>query len=490
MDRSYASGAAGSAPAAPASPSIGYPTAGNPGTGTPATKPGPYWYHQITEELLAIISAAGITPAQGTLTQLASAIQSGKLFSSAAGGTPDALTASFVPTVSSLINGMSLYVRAGSANVTTTPTFTPASGTIAAKTIVKGAGGTLSAGDIAGGGHWIELQYDQVLDKWVLLNPATGIMGSSSGTISVSFRNRIINGDMRIDQRNAGVPQTFTAAAAVAYCVDRFYASCSGANVVGQRVAGSGSDQYLYQFTGAVSVTSILFGQRIEATNIYDLANTTCSFSVELSNSALTSVVWTAYYPTSSDNYTSKTQIATGSFSVNSTLAKYAAQISLPSGAQNGLCIELSVAGQTSGTWKIGQFQFESGSNPSAFERRHVWYELGQCQRYYEKSYEAGVTPGSATRVGIVNIGALFNASAQYLGAEFKVPKRIAPSTMSYWDGGGNPNKACYNSGGTWYDNGIVVAAYNTSTRNFYVSCSGQSGYAQNFLHFNADAEL
>ncbi len=189
MDRSYASGAAGSAPAAPASPSIGYPTAGNPGTGTPATKPGPYWYHQITEELLAIISAAGITPAQGTLTQLASAIQSGKLFSSAAGGTADALTASFVPNVSSLINGMSLYVRAGSANVTTTPTFTPASGTIAAKTIVKGAGAALAPGDIAGGGHWIELQYDLTFDKWVLLNPATGVSSASVASIQGAFKN-------------------------------------------------------------------------------------------------------------------------------------------------------------------------------------------------------------------------------------------------------------------------------------------------------------
>lgn len=179
MDRAFASGASGSAPSAPASPSIGYPTAGNPGAGTPATKPGPYWYHMITEELLEIITAAGITPAQGTLTQLASAIQSGKLFSSAAGGTADALTASFVPAVATLINGMSLYVRAGSANATTTPTFTPNSGTIAAKTIVKGAGAALAAGDIAGGGHWIEVQYDLTLDKWVLLNPATGVSAPS-----------------------------------------------------------------------------------------------------------------------------------------------------------------------------------------------------------------------------------------------------------------------------------------------------------------------
>lgn len=176
MDRAFSSGSAGTPPDAPASPSIGYPTAGNPSTATAATKPGAYWYHMVTEELLAIIIAAGITPAQGTLTQLASAIQSGKLFSSVAGGTADALTAGFVPAVASLINGMSLYVRAGSVNATTTPTFTPASGTVAAKTIVKGNGLALAVGDIAGGGHWLLLQYDLALDKWVLLNPAMGVI--------------------------------------------------------------------------------------------------------------------------------------------------------------------------------------------------------------------------------------------------------------------------------------------------------------------------
>lgn len=74
MDRIYASGAAGSAPSVPASPSSGYPTAGNPGTGTPATKPGPYWYHMVMEELMAIITAAGITPAPGTLNQVKQAL--------------------------------------------------------------------------------------------------------------------------------------------------------------------------------------------------------------------------------------------------------------------------------------------------------------------------------------------------------------------------------------------------------------------------------
>jgi len=80
MDRAFSSGASGSAPTAPASPSVGYPTAGNPSTGTPATKPGPYWYHMITEELMAIIGAAGITPTQGSLTQLLTAFRSVGVF--------------------------------------------------------------------------------------------------------------------------------------------------------------------------------------------------------------------------------------------------------------------------------------------------------------------------------------------------------------------------------------------------------------------------
>lgn len=100
MDRTYLSGAAGSPPAVPGAPSSGYPTAGNPSTGTAATKPGPYWYHMIMEELLAVISAAGITPNQGTLTQLRDALRSAGLFQTPAqfDNTTKAATTAFVKT--------------------------------------------------------------------------------------------------------------------------------------------------------------------------------------------------------------------------------------------------------------------------------------------------------------------------------------------------------------------------------------------------------
>lgn len=88
-----------------------------------------------------------------------------------AAGTADALTAAFTPAPHAWPDGVPFFVRAASANATTTPTFTPNSGTLTAKTIVKGANVALAAGDIAGAGQWLILQYDATLDKVVLLNP-------------------------------------------------------------------------------------------------------------------------------------------------------------------------------------------------------------------------------------------------------------------------------------------------------------------------------
>lgn len=93
------------------------------------------------------------------------------------GGAADALTASFTPAVTALVNGATLHVRGISANATATPTL--AVNGLAAKTIVKGNNLPLVAGDIAGAGHWLELQYDILLDAFVLQNPAFGISGLS-----------------------------------------------------------------------------------------------------------------------------------------------------------------------------------------------------------------------------------------------------------------------------------------------------------------------
>ena len=137
------------------------------------------------------------------------AIQSNLASSCIAAGTADALTGAFKPTITALpaagAGVLTLSVRAATANATTTPTF-KADGT-PAKTIVKGANTALVPGDIAGTGHWLELQYDATLDKWVLLNPATGVSSSSF------FARSYLAG---LTLSTAGSSSTFSVAAGIA----------------------------------------------------------------------------------------------------------------------------------------------------------------------------------------------------------------------------------------------------------------------------------
>ena len=246
---------------------------------------------------------------------------------------------------------------------------------------------------------------------------------SLNGGPLAGMRNRIINGAMAIDQRNVGASQTFTSAAALAYSVDRWYGYCTGANVTGQRVQGATVGQFRYRFTGAASVTAIGFGQRIEQLNSADFASTTATLSVDLANSLLTTVTWTAFYATTADTFgtlasPTRTQIATGTFTVNSTVTRYSTNISIPAAATTGIEIVFTVGAQTSGTWTIGDVQLEPGTVATPFERRSYGQELVLCQRYYEQVnafWLGDVTNG-------ITYGTMFT---------FAVQKRTTPNLAS-----------------------------------------------------------
>jgi len=74
MDRVYKSGAVAGAPAAAENASGPYPTAGVPGVTAP-TKPGPFWFHMIVEELLALVADANIAFDKTVLTQVRDAVR-------------------------------------------------------------------------------------------------------------------------------------------------------------------------------------------------------------------------------------------------------------------------------------------------------------------------------------------------------------------------------------------------------------------------------
>jgi hypothetical protein len=271
-----------------------------------------------------------------------------------------------------------------------------------------------------------------------LMTTSDGV--SSSGLYG--FKNRIINGAMTTDQRNAGASQTFTAGGALAYSVDRWYGYCTGANVTGQQVAGSTTPtntQFRYRFTGAASVTAVGFGQRIEQKNSYDLAGSTCTLSADLAISAtLTTVTWTAYYATTTaDTFGSLasptvTQIATGTFTVSATVTNFSANISVPSAATTGIQILFTVGALTAGlTWTVGNVQLEKGSTATSFDYRPYGTELALCQRYYETTAYPDVTfTANSTRAGIcMGIGSTGNST----GFNFLVPKRTNSPTVTLY---------------------------------------------------------
>ena len=215
-------------------------------------------------------------------------------------------------------------------------------------------------------------------------NTAT-INGQTPTVSNMAGRNRIINGDMRIDQRNAGASQTVTTAGA--YTVDRFFVQPNGASVTTQRVAGSGQYQNALRITGAASVTQCFVQQKIEALNSYDLAGQTVTVTIRASSSTLTSLTCYVERATAgTDNWatfaTEKTQLLT----ITSTPTDYTFQATLSASATNGIRFIFATGAFTSGTLDITGVQLEAGSVATPFEHRMYGQELALCQRYYWKA--------------------------------------------------------------------------------------------------------
>jgi hypothetical protein len=186
----------------------------------------------------------------------------------------------------------------------------------------------------------------------------------------------------------------------------------------------------VYQFTGAASTTAIGFAQRIETANSYDLNNTTVTLSAFLSNSLLSTVTWTAYYANTADTFgtlasPTRTQIATGSWTVSSTLARYTTNIAIPSAATTGIEIVFSVGAQISGTWQIGAVQLEPGTVATPFERRPIGTELPLCQRYLP-AYNA-----TTADYPVPAPGQVYSTTQAIITYTFGVQPRVAPTGIT-----------------------------------------------------------
>lgn len=106
MERYNRGAGAASAPTPPSAPANAYFTEGNPSLGVPATQPGPWWFHMITEEMRKVITDAELTPDHTDLTQLSAAIQA-------------MITASLAPDASETVKGIIEIATAAEAQALT-----------------------------------------------------------------------------------------------------------------------------------------------------------------------------------------------------------------------------------------------------------------------------------------------------------------------------------------------------------------------------------
>jgi hypothetical protein len=317
----------------------------------------------------------------------------------------------------------------------------------------------------------------------------------------VGFRNRIINGDMRIDQRNAGASVTVNSGTAQ-YAVDRFAGigqATDGVFTVQQSTTAPAGFRNSIVATVTTADSSLgatqfyVLEQRIEGHNVADFGwgaagaqSVTLSFWVRCSltgtfggalmNSAQNRAYPFSYTITAANTWEQKTVVITGDTS-GTWLTTNGIGIELSWGLGVGSSfsaaagswagqVAFSATGATNlmatngATFFLTGVQLEAGTVATPFERRDYGRELIMCQRYYEKSYDIATAPGTNLNntiggfVGAVDPNPALNAIT---GGQFKVTKR-APPTVSFWSQLGVASQA---SG--WQDNSVVITIVTTN---------------------------
>jgi hypothetical protein len=293
--------------------------------------------------------------------------------------------------------------------------------------------------------------------------PISTIGTSSISALGYGFKNRIINGAMVIDQRNAGASVTQTTANL--YGIDRFQA----VGAVTSKFTFQQSSTAPTGFINSTLITSsaatsvgasdfYLYGQLIEGLNMADLAwGTASAATVTLSFWVRSSLTGTfggsiqnsdnsrnypfSYTISSANTWEQKSLTIAGDTSgtwltTNGTGMKVrwsmgaGSTVSGTAGAWSGTLYysatgAVSVVGTSGATFYITGVQLEKGSTATSFDYRPYGTELALCQRYFY------LAPANA--LYSASYGPVLGAST-YLGLDFPVEMRAgATITNPSW---------------------------------------------------------
>ena len=274
-----------------------------------------------------------------------------------------------------------------------------------------------------------------------LTTASSGIQFSDASTQTAAaspyvLKNRIINGDFRIDQRNAGASIATTVDSAETYTLDRwYYRNLVASKYTIQQNAGSvtppsGFTNYLgCTSTSAYTVAAGNFftvGQYIEGFNASDLdfgkstaktitlsfwvrSSLTGTFGGVVANGGFsrcypfsytisTANTWTQISITIAGDTTGTWLTTTGIGLVVRFSLGAGSDWTATAGAWTSTAVvsatgATSVVGTNGATFYITGVQLEQNTTATPFERRMYGQELALCQRYFYKTFPQSVAP-------------------------------------------------------------------------------------------------
>ena len=301
-------------------------------------------------------------------------------------------------------------------------------------------------------------------DTGIVTPMYNGSITANAVTPSVNMKNRIINGNMSIDQRNAGASVTPTNGS---YTLDRWYTGLSQTSKLTiQQNAGSvtppaGFTNYLgITSSSAYSVISTDYFyvmQVIEGFNTADLAwgtanakTVTVSFWVRSSLTGTFSGVLQNYnsdrsYPftytiSSANTWEQKSVTIAGDttgtwftnnsggicllFSVGAGSSRSGTAGAWAGSAFYAATGATSVVGTNGATWYITGVQLEVGSTATSFDYRPYGTELALCERYFQAFYGNGTS-------SLGGMGARINAPGAGSGIQANIPLKVTMRTAA-----------------------------------------------------------
>jgi hypothetical protein len=337
------------------------------------------------------------------------------------------------------------------------------------------------------------------------------------------FKNRIINGAMVIDQRNAGAE--VSPAVNNSYYIDRWQAVSTVASKykIGQNAGTVTPPTGYINYLGLTSLSAYTVGaseaysvrQKIEGFNIADLAWGTASaatvtlsfwvrssltgtFGGALKNSASDRTYPYSYTISSANTWeqktvtiagdTSGTWLTTNGIGIQVFFAIGAgATTSGPAGAwsstnYNSATGATSVVGTNGATFYITGVQLEKGRQATEFDYRDYGNELRLCQRYYEHSYNS---PTNSGQTGMIVTSVWSAVSNAYIPVQFKVTKCGQPAMVAY-DTSNNVGKITTPTGA----NQTFFAFERVGQSSVQLTTNSISGIGSVWFGWSADAEL